>query len=225
MTPTSLLRRTFGVLRIALAVLILVSVATQIGDRIVNNIFDPATYFSTFTVQSNLMNVVVLAVGGWFALRHRLDTALLTAVRVAVFSYAVVTGIVYAALLRGIPSEGYLGPEWANEVLHVVVPIFIVVDWLIAPGRTALPWRRLLLVIGYPLGWLAYTLVRGVFTGDYPYPFLDPSGAGGWPGVGVYIGGIAAFILVIGSVGIATSRLARTRIADEAGLTAPVEAA
>lgn len=203
-------------LRIALALLVLASIATQIGDRIVNDIFNPVTYFSTFTVQSNLMNVVVLTVGGWFALRHRLDTELLTAVRVAVLSYAVITGIVYAALLRGIPSEGYLGPEWANEVLHVVVPIFIVVDWLVAPGRAPLAWRRLLLVISYPLAWLAYTIVRGLITGAYPYPFLDPAGAGGWPSVLAYIVGIAAFILVIGSVGILTSRLSKQRTPDEA---------
>ena len=55
--------------------------------------------------------------------------------RASVTSYMAVTGIVYNMLLRGVNvSEGSVLP-WSNEVLHVVGPLLMVIDWLFAPGR------------------------------------------------------------------------------------------
>lgn len=184
---------------------VLVTVSIQIADRVLNNAFDPSEYFSYFTIQSGLINIVVLLVGGAMALRMRRDTVLYTAVRMSTVAYAIVTAGVYNLLLRGVPYEGFQGLQWPNEVLHVWVPIVIVLDWLLSPGRPALPWSALRIPIIYPVLWLVFTLLRGAFTATYPYPFIDPATAG-WGSVVAYIAGLSVFILGIGALCIVYSR-------------------
>ena len=130
-------RRAFGILRIAAGLLVLASIATQIIDEILHDAFKPDEYFSYFTIETSLINIVVLLVGGVLALRARWDSGLFTSIRMAIVTYATVTAVVYAVLLRPIPPVGYVGPQWPNEVIHVIVPIFIGLDWLLAPGRPA----------------------------------------------------------------------------------------
>ncbi|SOE53357.1 hypothetical protein SAMN06296378_0541 [Salinibacterium xinjiangense] len=203
--PVTRRRRLLGAIRIAVGMFVLVTVVIQITDRLLNNAFDPREYFSYFTIQSCLINIVVLLVGGVMALRHRRDTVLYTSIRMSIVAYAVVTAGVYNLLLRSVPYEGFQGLQWPNEVLHVWVPIFIALDWLFAPGRPPLPWRTLLIPIGYPVLWLGFTLVRGVFTDTYPYPFIDPATAG-WGSVVTYIVALTMFILAIAALCIAYSR-------------------
>ncbi|TXN31971.1 Pr6Pr family membrane protein [Lacisediminihabitans profunda] len=201
------LRRSFGGLRLVLGLLVLSAIITQITDELLHDAFKPGEYFAYFTIESSLINVVVLLVAGVLAVRGRAETELLTSVRVAVLSYAVITAAVYNVLLRNIPSTGYHGVQWPNEVMHVWVPILIVIDWLFAPGRSRVGWVRLWLVVSYPLAWLAFTMLRGAVTGWYPYPFLEPGGPGGILSVLVYVLGISAFILVVASAAIVIGRV------------------
>lgn len=210
-TPTPL-RRFTGVLRIAAGLLVLAAVVTQITDQLANDAFVPQEYFAYFTIESSLMNVVTLVVAGVFALRHSFDTALLTSVRMAIVTYAVVTGCVYNVLLRNIPDTGFQGIGWPNDVLHVIIPIYIALDWLVSPGRARLGWSAIWVAVSYPLAWVAFTLIRGIATGWFPYPFLRPEGPGGWASVVVYVVGIASFIVILAALAIVTTRGVRRRI-------------
>lgn len=187
----------------------LASIITQIADEQINDVFVPAEYFSYFTIQTSLGNIVVLIVGGVLALKVGRDPEWYTKVRMSMVAYAVVTAVVYAVLLRNIPPTGYVGIQWPNEVLHVGIPIFIALDWLLAPGRSRLPWRILWVSLLYPIVWLAFTLIRGALTGWYPYPFLEPDGPGGAASVIGYILGIAAFVIAMSALAIAVSRVSR----------------
>ena len=199
-------RKTVGVLRGAAALLVLAAIITQIVDQLGAHVFVPSEYFSYFTVQSSMMNVVVLGAGAVLAFRLKRDTVLYTGVRMATVSYAIVTGVVYNLLLRGLPPTGYVGIQWPNEVEHVWIPIYILIDWLFATGRAKLAWRWVWAAIVYPLAWCAFTLIHGAATGWYPYPFIDPTGSGGWPSVGAYILGIAAFIVGLAFLAVFYSR-------------------
>lgn len=203
--PAGQARITVGVIRIAAGLLVLAAMITQIADQAINDVFVPTEYFSYFTIQSSMMNIVVLVSGGLLALRFRRDTVLYTGVRSAITVYAVLTAAVYNVLLRGIPAEGYVGVQWPNEVEHVWIPLYILIDWLFATGRARLGYRWLWLAVGFPLAWCAFTLVRGAVTGWYPYPFIDPA-TGGWEGVATYILGLAAFIVGMAALAIAYSR-------------------
>jgi hypothetical protein len=199
-------RRVVGVVRLVAGLGLLATMSIQIADRVAGNAFDPWEYFSYFTIETSLMNIVVFVVGGVLALRLPRDTVLFTTVRMATLAYAIVTAGVYNLLLRDGPAEGFQALGWPSEVMHVWMPLLIVLDWLVSPGRPALPWRSLGVVMIYPVAWLAYSLLRGaVSAGIYPYPFIDPATAG-WGSVIAYIIGLSVGLLALGALAIAYSR-------------------
>jgi hypothetical protein len=175
-------------------------------------------FFSFFTIDSNVGTVVVFLIGAVLLLRGTGDDPEWFAVlRAAVTSYMAVTGIVYNMLLRGVNvSEGSVLP-WSNEVLHVVGPLLIVIDWLFAPGRRRLDWKRIWVIVAFPIVWAVYTMVRGPLAYNdvagmptwYPYPFLNPANSPeGYVTVAFYVLLIAA---IIGGVGAAVIWVSRRR--------------
>jgi len=180
-----------------------------------------ANFFSFFTILSNIVGVLaLLAAVIWFWMRpshEEREPAGVALGLAAATTYLFITGVVYNLLLRGFPtSDDHVA--WANEIVHVVAPLFLLLDLFLAPTRSALPWRSVVAILAVPILWIGYTLVRGPLVIDptdgvafwYPYPFLDPNGVGGWGGVGAYIVGIAIAFVVIGSLVVWVGRL-RTR--------------
>ncbi|WP_168187188.1 Pr6Pr family membrane protein [Salinibacterium sp. UTAS2018] len=208
--------RYVGALRLIASTLVLASIATQVIDESIHNDFVAVEYYSYFTIQSSLINIVILALSGLVAVRLKRESSLLGVLRASVVSYAVVTAVVYNVLLRGLPDEGYVGIQWPNEVIHVWVPLFLLLDWLFSPSRPVLRMRDVRIVVIYPVAWLAFTIVRGLLGGWFPYPFLEPNGPDGWGGVLVYVLGIAAFIIAIavGLIAISRAKWARWTIQD-----------
>jgi hypothetical protein len=215
MPLTSRARRSVGILRLGAGTALVVALGFQIVEKILNNAMIADQYFSYFTIQSSFIAATVLLIGGVSALRRSEDSLAYTVARMSVVAYAVVTAVVYNVLLRGIPTTGFHSTPWPGELMHVWVPIFIVLDWLLSPGRTRLRWTALRIVVVYPLVWLAFTLVRGAITGWYPYPFLEPST--GWLSVLTYVLGIAAFIVGLASLAIAYGQ-SRARAGYRSGL-------
>lgn len=203
-------RVTHGLLSLIAAAVLAVALGTQIFDQIANEAFVPEEYFSYFTIQTSMANLVALTVSGAYQLRHAFDTVFLAAVRQALFAYAIVTGSVYNLLLRGLPSEpGEFVSDitFPNEVLHVVMPIYITVEWLTHPHRPRLPGWSVLGGLAYPIGWVTGTLVRGDLTGWYPYDFLDPRQPAGWTGVWIHVAGIALVMGVLLAVALVINRI------------------
>jgi hypothetical protein len=173
-------------------------------------------FFSYFTIEANLFAAAVLLIGAVVLLRGIGDPGWYGGLRAAAVTYMVITGIVYNLLLRGIAVTGAgEGAEWTNEVLHVAVPIYLVIDWFFAPGRRRMEWRHLWLILIYPIVWVAYTLIRGPFVFDqvkdvqgwYPYPFLNPAiSANGYASVSFYVILIAAFFGLVSAGVIWVSR-------------------
>jgi hypothetical protein len=197
-------RRTVGILRLIAGATLVVALVFQITEKAVNNDLIADQYFSYFTILATILAIVVLIVGGVLALRHPVDPVAYTVARMSVTTYAVVTALVYNVLLRGIPDEGFIVSPWPGEIMHVWIPLFLLLDWLFSPGRPALRWTGLRIVVIFPLVWIAFTLVRGAITGWFPYPFLEPST--GILSIALYILGIAALIIGLASLAIAWSR-------------------
>jgi hypothetical protein len=198
-------RRIVGTVRLTAAAILTFALGFQITEKVVNNDMVAHEYFSYFTIQWTMICIVVLAVGGWLALRHPVDTQLYTTIRMSTLSYAVVTAVVYNVLLRSIPDEGFVVTPWPGEIMHVWIPIFFVVDWLVSPGRPALPWKAIGIAVIYPIAWVTFTLVRGSIDGWFPYPFLEPST--GVVSVALYVVGISAFVIGLAALAIWYSRV------------------
>ncbi len=204
----STLRHIAGVISIVAGLIVLVALITQITDQISVGRFEPDQYFAYFTIQTAMINIVVMIAGGIMAFQLERDTRLYTAIRASIFSYALVTAIVYNVLLRDIPNDdGYVGPVWPNESLHVWIPIYIALDWLLTPGRVRIAWSTLWLAVSYPLLWVGVTMLRGAATGWYPYPFLEPEGPNGVVGVVIYVVAIASFIIVLAALAVVINRV------------------
>jgi len=160
--------------RALVAGLALVAILAQLVDLAAHGALRPATFFSYFTIQSALLGSGVLLVG---AARWRTVRSLaFDLVRGGAVVYLLVTGIVFAVLLAGTDVDTAL--PWANVMLHQVLPVAMLLDWLLVPPAQRLTGRHGLLWLSYPLAWAGYTLSRGALVGQYPYPFLNPATAG-----------------------------------------------
>jgi hypothetical protein len=186
--------RLLGVVRIIFGLLILAAISFMIYVLIDEGAFNALNFFSFFTILSNLLAMTVLLEGG----RRQLagEPPLSDMWRGAAVVYMAVTYIVFAVLLRDLQEELQTHVAWVDSVLHRVAPIVLMADWLIEPPHQPIPFRRALVWLGFPLAWLAFTLVRGAIDGRYPYPFLDPAN-GGYGAVALYCVGIFVLFLAV----------------------------
>lgn len=216
-------RNTLIVGRFFFAGLTLVAIVSQFAVHLRHR-FDPVNFFSYFTNLSNIFASIVFLFGAVYLLRRRRMTPGEEVARGASVVAMVVVGIVYAALLRN-EDLGTLQP-WVNIVVHVVMPLAVLADWLYEPPDSTITMRQVGYWLIYPLAYLVYTLVRGAIAGFYPYPFLNPDKAGGWGVVILYCIAIFwAFLLVswlLISLGSAIKRRsAPQRVERFAGPAAP----
>jgi hypothetical protein len=154
---------------------------TSLGIQNRSGVF--VNFFSFFTIDSNVGAVAAFAIGAVFLIRNLGDPGWFALLRASITTYMAVTFVVYNLLLRGIELPQGTTVPWSNEILHVVAPLLIVLDWFFAPGRRRLEWKDLRVIIAFPIIWVVYTLIRGPLAYDetghkptwYPYPFLNPA--------------------------------------------------
>jgi hypothetical protein len=181
--------------RVLLAVLTGVAIVAQLAQSSDAGTLVPLNFASYFTIQSNVIGVVVFLVG---AARWRgPSTPGWDLVRGASALNLTVTYVVFALLLSNTDVDVAL--PWVNTVVHTVFPLAVIADWLIDPPAAPISWARGLRWLAYPLLWLGYTMVRGAIADWYPYPFLDPSD-GGYGTVALYVVAILVFGLVVVAV-------------------------
>jgi hypothetical protein len=159
-----------------------------------------------FTIQSSLGYGVFAA---WAAFRNRPVPPVLKG---AVTLYVVITGLVYHLVLTN-PASGFaVGPvqrtvaeSIGNQLLHTVVPLLAMLDWLAFDPRGRFRWRYALYWLAFPLAYLAFALVRGLIVGRYPYPFVDVRELG-YDGVSISSAAFAAAFWVLGLAFVAIDR-------------------
>jgi hypothetical protein len=158
----------YRALRLAVAILGIVSLAWIPLRNIDVDTFSTSNYFSYFTVLSNVLGVIALLVGGLVdpqSTRWQLF-------RGAATLYMVITGIIYAVLLANIDVT--LNDKWINDTMHRYLPLVLLVDWVLNPPRVQISDRQAVTWLWFPFVYGAYTLIRGPFVDWYPYPFIDP---------------------------------------------------
>jgi hypothetical protein len=165
-----------NVVRVAFASTAIVAMTYQFATLNVGPEYAKGNFFSFFTIQSNIIGVTAL-----FALvlvpRAR-RSPLFDGARSAAVLYMGITGVVFALLLSGLQEELQTTIPWVDFVVHQLMPVVLVADWLVDPPRHRLPRWTVLAWLSYPLAWFGYTLVRGEAVDWYPYPFVDVSRIG-----------------------------------------------
>ena len=197
-------RNLVAYLRIGFSLLVAAALAVQVystleqGRNLLN-------FFSFFTIQSNIIAGVVLLIVGAGTLLNVKANRQFAFIRGAATLYMVITGIVFALLLAGLAERLQLTVPWVNMVLHYLIPIVMLVDWLLFPPKFKFSLQHTILWLAFPLVYLAYALIRGSIVNWYPYPFLDPPQVG-WASVIV-----TSIAIAIGAAGLAWLLALRTQ--------------
>ncbi|GGL67057.1 hypothetical protein GCM10009706_01960 [Curtobacterium citreum] len=160
-------------------------------------------FFGYFTIQSNIVIAVALALTLVAAARRKRGDVLVSGLRGAATVYIATTGVVYNTLLVGAAVENTV--PWSNDLLHKWIPLYAVLDWLLFSDRARLLLRHVWWFLVYPAVWLAVVLIRGATDGWVPYPFLNPEQ--GYGVVSLYCLGVAVFIGLMGILVVGMSRL------------------
>ncbi|WP_410982778.1 Pr6Pr family membrane protein [Bacillus cereus] len=181
--------------RFFLSILAFSAIITQFVTRAQIQPFNPINFFSFFTIGSNILVAIILALSCFATAKFgRLEQ--FGVLRGAATVYIFTTGLIYFLLLRGLEESLQTPIPWVNTVLHYIMPIAMILDWVLNPPTKEIKWKHAVSWLLFPLLYVIYSLIRGSFIDWYPYPFLDPR-INGYDGVFVYSVGIALAIGVI----------------------------
>ncbi|MBJ8029009.1 Pr6Pr family membrane protein [Bacillus cereus group sp. N21] len=181
--------------RFFLSVLAFSAIITQFVTRAQIKPFNPINFFSFFTIESNILVAIILALS-CFATATFGRSEQFGVLRGAATVYIFTTGLIYFLLLRGLEESLQTPIPWVNTVLHYIMPIAMILDWVLNPPTKELKWKHAVNWLLFPLLYVIYSLIRGSFIDWYPYPFLDPR-INGYSGVILYSVGIALAIGLI----------------------------
>jgi hypothetical protein len=136
-----------------------------------------SNFFSFYTILTNILVALACTFpliapysrAGRFFSRHTVQSAICLSI--------IVVGITFSLLLRHLWDLH--GPQkTVNELLHDLMPILYALYWVVFVPKGVLHWRDVSSWFIYPVAYLVYTLLRGIVTGWYPYPFLDANKLG-----------------------------------------------
>jgi hypothetical protein len=129
-------------------------------------------FFSYFTILTNLSVAIY-----WSSLLARKSSRVKRfmerpGVITAIAVYISVVCLVYQTVLRQLAQLSGLRMI-TDPLLHLVIPVLFVTYWFLYEEKSKLTLSKIPKWLIYPLLYLFYTLLRGHFSGTYPYPFFD----------------------------------------------------
>ena len=172
------MNRWLAYVKIGFGLLAVSAIVTEIFVLVDRGVFDFVNFFSYFTVESNLFAAIILLVGGYYMLKKQTLSSRFNWLWGAATLYMVITGIIFSLLLAGLENVALTAVPWDNTVLHYIMPVAVAGLWLIDPPKQTLSYIKSLSWILFPLGYGAYTWIRGAIVGWYPYPFMNPEVSG-----------------------------------------------
>jgi hypothetical protein len=125
-----------------------------------------------FTIDSSLFVLILFTIkllsgkkAGWIS-----ENPVLTG---AVTINILVTGIVFILMLRSFEST--FGPVLyaGNIMLHYILPLLCLTYFMIYTKDEKILYRDIFYWTIFPVVYFLVTILRGAYTGMYPYPFID----------------------------------------------------
>jgi len=170
------------------------AVVTEIAVLVERGIFNPLNFFSYFTIQTNILVLITLLLSALFLAagkERKLDR-----LRGAVTVYILIVGIGFSLLLSSMEGLVLTAAPWDNIVLHYIIPLAVLLDFIIDRPKLTKSFKYKLLWLLFPILYAVYALTRGLITGWYPYPFLNPE-VSGYVHVGLTILGLTVLGLIL----------------------------
>lgn len=198
-------QRITATVRVAAGTFVVAAIGYAYSLSIAEGFPNPLNFFGYFTNLTSSITALLLIITGVLTLRSSSLPAWLPSLRAITVTCMLIVGVIYNLLVPGTGNA----PPWVSLTLHVLFPLFVAIDWVLGHGNTALPWRRLWIVLPYPLTWLAVVLVRGITDGWVPYGFLLPER--GISSLLAHVAGLLIALLLAGAAVWSTSRLPAMR--------------
>jgi len=170
------------------------SIVTEMAVIIERGKFNAVNFFSYFTIETNILVVVTMlmsAVAIAAGKNSKFDL-----LRSATTVYILVVGTGFSLLLSGMGDLALTAVPWDNVVLHYIMPVAVLADFMTDRPRRRLGFKKALLWLLFPIAYAIYALVRGGLTGWYPYPFLD-NRTSGYGLVVIACAGLGGLVLVL----------------------------
>ncbi len=134
-------------------------------------------FFSFFTILTNILVALYFTSQLFKSEKSILSFLSSTGSVTAITAFILIVGIVYQIILRGIWEPTGL-QFLVDEMLHTFIPAFMLTYWLYFAQKEDLVLKTFGIWLWYPLLYFVWILVRGHFSGFYPYPFVDVTSLG-----------------------------------------------
>ncbi|WP_072953067.1 Pr6Pr family membrane protein [Chryseobacterium arachidis] len=125
-------------------------------------------FFSYFTILTN----IIVAVYFTSQLGKNPQQIENSGTLMAITIYILMVGLIYQVVLRSTWNPTGM-QRVVDELLHAIIPAFVLLYWIFIGNKNNLNYKQIPRWAVYPLMYLFYILIRGHFSGFYPYPFVD----------------------------------------------------
>lgn len=132
-------------------------------------------YYSFFTVLSNIMLALSCLI---LTFKPNCSNLIFNVIRLNGLVGVLITMIVYNLMLRGIHRPPTVLLQFANESLHVVIPLLGLISWLIYGPFYRMQFKVIVYAFLILLTYGVYIFMRGYYTNLYPYPFINVNRVG-----------------------------------------------
>ena len=162
-------------------------------------------YFGYFTVWANILIALALTAPLLNPDRKLANFFKRPAVRAALASYILMVSVVYHMLI--VPYWNPQGFTWVTATgLHAVMPALYIIDWLFFAEKRPIFYKHLPYWLIFPAVYGVTSIIRGLLTNVYPYPFLNVADLG-IGNVLFNMFGLVAVFAVVGPIFIAVAHL------------------
>lgn len=134
-------------------------------------------FFSFFTILTNTLVALYFSSKAFELKRFPFSIFHKAGALTAITTFILIVGLVYQIALRGIWQPSGL-QYLVDELLHSVVPLWVLIYWGFIVSNIDLKFKPVSNWIIYPICYLLFVLIRGHFSGFYPYPFLNIANIG-----------------------------------------------
>lgn len=123
-----------------------------------------------FTIQSNILVSLALV---YFLLFYR-PSRTRVIIRGSVMLSIAITGLVFHFLLvSNYPEYFSSGIDFRGHLTHTIAPVGFILDWLLFDKKKQMHFSHIRYWVIYPLLYWLFSVLRGSFSGVYPYFFMD----------------------------------------------------
>lgn len=133
-------------------------------------------FFTFFTILTNIL-VAIVFTANWLQPKNSFQFFNKPNTQLAIAVYIFVVGFVYNTILRFIwQPKGW--DKVADELLHLVIPIVYILFWYFKFSKKEINYRSIFSWLLFPMIYIVIVMIRGYFSGYYPYPFLHVGNLG-----------------------------------------------